>query len=94
LLFESRYLLECVYKYINIVPVKIQGCNELKCRAAKSLESCEKIQRHRKKKIYLTVERLLSYPISFLWTKLYCIVGSSKQAGTAVGEITLISPTG
>jgi hypothetical protein len=35
--------------FINIVLVKIQGCNELKCRAAKSLESCEKIQRHRKK---------------------------------------------
>jgi len=42
------------YKYINIVPVKKQGCNELKCRATKSLESCEKIQRHRKKKIYGT----------------------------------------
>ena len=53
------------YKYINIVPVKIQGCNELKCRAAKSLESCEKIQRHRKKTQNVWHKKTLTYTFHY-----------------------------
>jgi hypothetical protein len=49
------------YKYINIVPVKIQECNELKCRATKSLESCEKIQRQKKKIKYMAQKNINLY---------------------------------